>query len=71
MSFDSKKIRPSARTPAGADTFSIGMCVAIDLIRRYNCQNFVIVERSGGFAGTWRDNTYPGGCCDGELHAMP
>jgi cation diffusion facilitator CzcD-associated flavoprotein CzcO len=43
------------------------MCVAIDLIRRYNCQNFVIIEKSGGFAGTWRDNTYPGGCCDGKF----
>jgi cation diffusion facilitator CzcD-associated flavoprotein CzcO len=43
------------------------MCVAIDLIRRYNCQNFVIIEKSGGFAGTWRDNTYPGGCCDSKF----
>ncbi|KAF2763573.1 cyclohexanone monooxygenase [Pseudovirgaria hyperparasitica] len=41
-----------------------GLCMAIDLIKRNNCRNFVILERSGGIGGTWRDNKYPGCCCD-------
>ncbi|KAF2086488.1 cyclohexanone monooxygenase [Saccharata proteae CBS 121410] len=41
-----------------------GMCMAIDLIKRNNCRNFVILEKSGGVGGTWRDNQYPGCCCD-------
>lgn len=43
-----------------------GMCTAIDLIQRNNCKNFVILEKSGGVGGTWRDNKYPGCCCDGK-----
>lgn len=43
-----------------------GMCTAIDLIKRNNCRNFIILEKSGGLGGTWRDNKYPGCCCDGE-----
>lgn len=42
-----------------------GICTAIDLLKRNKCQNFIIVERSGGLGGTWRDNKYPGCCCDG------
>ncbi|KAL2870445.1 flavin-containing monooxygenase [Aspergillus lucknowensis] len=41
-----------------------GMCMAIDLIKRNNCYNFVIVEKSSGVGGTWHDNKYPGCCCD-------
>ncbi|KAF4553234.1 Flavin-binding monooxygenase-like protein 7 [Elsinoe fawcettii] len=41
-----------------------GMCTAIDLIKRNNCRNFVIVEKSSGVGGTWYDNKYPGCCCD-------
>lgn len=41
-----------------------GMCTAIDL-KRNNIHNFVILEKSGGVGGTWRDNKYPGCCCDG------
>lgn len=44
-----------------------GMCTAIDLIQRNKCKNFVILEKSGGVGGTWRDNKYPGCCCDGKL----
>lgn len=45
--------------------FSIsGMCVAIDLIKRNKCHNFVIVEKSTSIGGTWHDNKYPGCCCD-------
>ncbi|UPL03035.1 hypothetical protein LCI18_013969 [Fusarium solani-melongenae] len=42
-----------------------GMCMAIDLITKKASQSFVILERSAGVGGTWRDNKYPGCCCDG------
>ncbi|KAF2015458.1 flavin-binding monooxygenase-like protein [Aaosphaeria arxii CBS 175.79] len=41
-----------------------GMCMAIDLIKRNQCHNFIIVEKSAGIGGTWNDNKYPGCCCD-------
>ncbi|CAK4032395.1 Baeyer-Villiger monooxygenase [Lecanosticta acicola] len=41
-----------------------GMCVAIDLLKRNNCRNFIIVEKSAGLGGTWNANVYPGCCCD-------
>ncbi|KAK8235599.1 cyclohexanone monooxygenase [Phyllosticta capitalensis] len=41
-----------------------GICMAIDLIKRSNCRNFVILEKGSGCGGTWRDNKYPGCCCD-------
>ncbi|KAK3676199.1 hypothetical protein LTR78_003949 [Recurvomyces mirabilis] len=41
-----------------------GMCTAIDLIKRNNCRNFIILEKSAGVGGTWHDNKYPGCCCD-------
>ncbi len=41
-----------------------GICTAIDLLKRDNCKNFIILEKSGGPGGTWRDNKYPGCCCD-------
>ncbi|KAK9417249.1 putative FAD-binding monooxygenase [Seiridium unicorne] len=41
-----------------------GMCVAIDLIKRNNCRDFVILEKSSGVGGVWYDNTYPGCAVD-------
>ncbi|TKA75336.1 hypothetical protein B0A55_05556 [Friedmanniomyces simplex] len=41
-----------------------GMCTAIDLIKRNNCRNFIVLEKSAGLGGTWHDNKYPGCCCD-------
>ncbi|KAF7717092.1 Uncharacterized protein PECH_004497 [Penicillium ucsense] len=41
-----------------------GMNMAIDLIRRNNCRNFVILEKSSSIGGTWSDQKYPGCCCD-------
>lgn len=38
--------------------------MAIDLIKRNNCHNFIILEKSSGVGGTWNDNKYPGCCCD-------
>ncbi|WP_436772404.1 flavin-containing monooxygenase [Yinghuangia sp. YIM S09857] len=31
---------------------------------RYGIEDFVILERGPDVGGTWRDNTYPGACCD-------
>ncbi|KAJ9612637.1 hypothetical protein H2200_004234 [Cladophialophora chaetospira] len=41
-----------------------GICTAIDLLVNRQVRNFVILEKSGGFGGTWRDNKFPGCCCD-------
>lgn len=30
-----------------------GMCLAIDLVKRNNIRNFVILEKSAGLGGTW------------------
>src|SRR2546429_10006135 len=30
-----------------------------------------IVKKSGGLGGTWRDNKYPGCCCDGKSLLLP
>lgn len=39
--------------------WNTGMCAAIDLIKRNNCRDFIILEKSGGIGGTWNDNRYP------------
>lgn len=44
-----------------------GLCTAIDLIQKNKNKNFIILERSSGLGGTWRDNKYPGCCCDGMI----
>lgn len=31
--------------------------MAIDLIKRNQCHNFIIVEKSSSFGGTWHDST--------------
>lgn len=41
--------------------------MAIDLIKRNQCRNFVILEKGSSVGGTWNDNKYPGCCCDGKL----
>jgi len=40
-----------------------GLCLAIQLKRR-GVDSFTIFEKAGRIGGTWRDNTYPGACCD-------
>ncbi len=37
-----------------------GICTAIDLVVKNKCRNFIVVEKSNGLGGTWKDNTYPG-----------
>lgn len=41
-----------------------GICMGVELLTKYNIKDIVIVEKSGGFGGTWRDNIYPGCACD-------
>jgi cation diffusion facilitator CzcD-associated flavoprotein CzcO len=40
-----------------------GLCAAIKL-KQSGFDNLVILEKSGGVGGTWRDNSYPGCACD-------
>jgi len=40
-----------------------GLCLAIQLKKR-GVDSFTIFEKAGRIGGTWRDNTYPGACCD-------
>lgn len=40
------------------------MAMSVELMTRYNIKDIVIIEKSGGFGGTWRDNIYPGAACD-------
>ncbi|KAN0095166.1 FAD/NAD(P)-binding domain containing protein [Hyaloscypha variabilis] len=57
--FSTSELRPT-------DVFylAIGMCLAIDLIRRTHTQDFVILEKSSQVGGTGNDNQYPGCSCD-------
>ncbi|XTI95231.1 FAD/NAD(P)-binding domain-containing protein [Cenococcum geophilum] len=41
---------------------------AISLRRKGHLHNIIIVEKSGGFGGAWRDSHYPGSCCDVFSH---
>ena len=40
-----------------------GLCAAIKL-QEDGETDFLVVERGSTVGGTWRDNTYPGACCD-------
>jgi cation diffusion facilitator CzcD-associated flavoprotein CzcO len=44
-----------------------GLAMAVEL-KRAGREDFVILERAGDVAGTWRDNTYPGCACDVPSH---
>ncbi|MBB4211706.1 cation diffusion facilitator CzcD-associated flavoprotein CzcO [Rhodothalassium salexigens DSM 2132] len=45
----------------GAGFAGLGMAIKL---RQANRDDFVVLERSEGLGGTWRDNTYPGCACD-------
>jgi cation diffusion facilitator CzcD-associated flavoprotein CzcO len=45
----------------GAGFGGIGMGVAL---RQAGIDDFLIVDQAGELGGTWRDNSYPGLCCD-------
>ena len=40
-----------------------GLCVA-DRLRRMRGVDVTVLERAERVGGTWRENTYPGCCCD-------
>jgi cation diffusion facilitator CzcD-associated flavoprotein CzcO len=44
-----------------------GLCTGVQL-RRAGIETFTVYEKSDGVGGTWRDNTYPGACCDAKSH---
>ena len=44
-----------------------GIAMALEL-KRSGRDDFVVLERAGDVAGTWRDNTYPGCACDVPSH---
>lgn len=44
-----------------------GICMGVAL-RRAGVENFLILEKSAGLGGVWRDNTYPGAACDVPSH---
>ena len=45
----------------GAGFAGIGMAAAL---RQAGIEDFLVVDRASDIGGTWRDNTYPGLCCD-------
>jgi cation diffusion facilitator CzcD-associated flavoprotein CzcO len=49
----------------GAGISGIGM--GVNLLKA-NISSFLILEKKGSVGGTWRDNTYPGLCCDVTSH---
>src|SRR6266852_5136093 len=40
-----------------------GLCLGIRL-KQLGIDSFTIFEKADRLGGTWRDNTYPGACCD-------
>ena len=44
-----------------------GLGSAYKLLENNNT-SFIILEKSEGVGGTWRENTYPGLCCDVPSH---
>src|SRR6476660_8817793 len=40
-----------------------GLCAAIKLAEDGETDH-IVIERAADVGGTWRDNTYPGACCD-------
>src|SRR5262249_8086851 len=45
----------------GAGFGGIGMAIAL---QRAGVEDFIVVDEADDLGGTWRDNTYPGACCD-------
>ena len=40
-----------------------GLCLAIQL-KRAGIESFTLYDKAEQIGGTWRENTYPGACCD-------
>lgn len=45
----------------GAGFGGIGMAAAL---KQAGIEDFLVIEKAADMGGTWRDNTYPGICCD-------
>lgn len=56
-------LRTTSRRIAIIGSGFSGLCLGIQLKRR-GIDTFTIFEKSNQVGGTWRDNTYPGACCD-------
>ena len=63
MDSNSKKIYDVIILGAGIS----GLGSAYNLLRNKN-SSFLILEKNEGVGGTWRENTYPGLCCDVPSH---
>ena len=63
MNNNSKQILEVAILGAGIS----GLGMAVNLLRAKNT-SFLIFEKNEGVGGTWRENTYPGLCCDVPSH---
>ncbi|MHB8717717.1 MAG: flavin-containing monooxygenase [Candidatus Dormibacteria bacterium] len=50
---------------AGAGFSGVGLAIQM---KRHGFHDFVILERADDLGGTWRDNSYPGCCCDIPSH---
>src|SRR5918992_229848 len=50
---------------AGAGFAGLGMAIRL---KREGIDDFVVLERADDLGGTWRDNHYPGLCCDIPSH---
>ena len=64
--FKQTGIPPSTGVAIIGSGFS-GLAMAVEL-KRAGREDFVVLERAGDVAGTWRDNTYPGCACDVPSH---
>ena len=49
----------------GAGFGGIGMAIAL---RKAGIEDFIVLDRADDIGGIWRDNTYPGLCCDVPSH---
>ena len=45
----------------GAGFGGIGMAIAL---KQAGIEDFVVLDKADDLGGTWRDNSYPGLCCD-------
>ncbi len=45
----------------GTGFAGMGIAIALD---RAGISNYILLEKSADIGGTWRDNQYPGACCD-------
>ena len=49
----------------GAGFGGIGLAIRL---KQAGLDDFVVLDRAGDLGGTWRDNSYPGLCCDVPAH---